>query len=209
MPQLIQMLTDTGHLDTVNAGIEKAARMLIDRSSTKEELTWAQHTAVEQVKESLAKYRVVANHRAQGRSGLCSLSKKTIELHGKLFEEGREGPRDSTLLHEVAHAITYILTPHAKGHGAEWKAVMRCLGRPARRTTNTDDYDYSFIAESRKKAAKLIYACQKCELELPAQRKKKYPVEVYTHTGCGGKLYLKENRVTRQTFPNPRAALAA
>ncbi len=200
MKSLMQTLIDTGNLGTVQEGVKKAVTMFPGGDA---------EALVLQVNNELNQYRVVANHRAKGRSGLCSLRGKTIELHGKLFEEGREGPRDSTLLHEVAHAITYVLAPYAKGHGREWKFIMQCLGRKPSRTTNTEDYDYSFLAEDRKKSAKLIYACQKCEAELAAQRKKKHPIEAYTHTGCGGKLYLKENRVTRQTFPNPSAALAA
>lgn len=201
MPQLIQVLEQTDHLNTVQEGVKKAAIMLAGFSD-------AEALAVK-VNNELSKYRVVANHRANTRAGMCSRNKKIIELHGKLFEAGREGARDSTLLHEVAHAITYVLAPYAKSHGSEWKIIMRCLGRKPLRTTNGDDFDYSFLDEAREKAAKLIYACQKCGLERPAQRKKKYPAETYRHKGCGGLLYLKENRVTRQTFPNPSDKIAA
>lgn len=202
MTQLMKTLIDTGNLGIVQEGVKKAANLFTSDVSVADLLILA-------VNKELSMYRIVANHRANTRAGRCSRGQKTIELHGKLFEKGREGARDSTLLHEVAHAITFVLTPRAKGHGPEWKTVMRCLGRKPNRTTNTEDYDYSFLADARKKSAKLIYACQKCEVEMPAQRKKKYPVNVYTHTGCGGHLYLKENRITRQTFPNPRAKLAA
>lgn len=201
MPQLIQTLIDTSNLDAVQKGVKKAA-IIFARDADPETLAL-------KVNNELSMYRVVANHRANGRAGLCSLKKKMIELHGKLFEEGREGPRDSTLLHEVAHAITYVLAPHAKSHGSEWKLIMRCLGRKPLTTTNGDDYDYSFLAEARKKSAKLIYACQNCGYKFSAQRKKKYPAERYTHRGCGGHLYLKENRVTGQTFPNPKDTIAA
>lgn len=200
MPQLIQTLIDTGNLGTVQEGVKKAVTMFPGADA--EELAL-------KVNNELNLYRVVANHRANGRAGMCSRNKKIIELHGKLFATGREGARDSTLLHEVAHAITYVLAPRAKGHGQEWKFIMRCLGRKPSRTINTADFDYSFLSEAREKAAKLMYACQKCEFEFPAQRKKKHPADSYSHRGCGGRLYLRDNKVTHQTFPNPSNKLAA
>ncbi len=198
MTQLIHLLTQTNNLSTVQEGVKKAVTMFPGGDAEALALM---------VNKELNKYRVVKNFRANSRAGMCSYSKKVIELHGKLFDSGREEARDSTLFHEVAHAITFVLG--GRGHGQIWKAVMRCLGRKPTRTINKDDFDYSFITEARQKSAKLMYACQNCEHEFPAQRKKKHPVGVYTHTGCGGRLYLKENRVTRQTFPNPSNKLAA
>jgi predicted SprT family Zn-dependent metalloprotease len=39
-----------------------------------------------------------------------------------------------TLPHEVAHVVVCQLWPYAKGHGNEWRAVMRDFGLPPNRT---------------------------------------------------------------------------
>ena len=58
----------------------------------------------------------------------------------------------------------------------------------------------------KPRKANLMYACQKCEYEFPAQRTKKYAPNMYSHKRCGGKLYLKRDKNGR-TYPNPKTAL--
>ncbi len=154
-----------------------------------------------------AKYRMVSNN-VTTRTGQIDYRKKTIELHEELLRPGREDSRDHTLLHEVAHLIIGLVYPESlrrrstvKSHGYEWKAVMRHLGcRPDRCGS------HDFMQDVRKAKAKLMYSCTNCELEIPAQRRKKYAPERYTHKGCGGSLYLKSER--GRSYPNPKKVAA-
>lgn len=189
MTTLMKFLEETRTLDTVLSGLDRIAERTNPAVDSSEILT------------KLEEFHVVFNGRTVRRAGGYSHDRKYIELHSTLMVEGREEHRNSTLLHEVAHAITVaIFGQRPSPHGREWKFVMTMLGRPTKRT-----HSYDFLSEG--KLPNLIYACQKCEHEIPAQRRKKYPPENYYHTACGhaGKLYLKRNNKTRQFFANPSA----
>ena len=157
-----------------------------------------------------SKYRMVRNT-VTSRSGQISYKKKQIELHAELLIAGREEERDQTLLHETAHLIIALLYPESrkrhsriKSHGREWKIVMRRLGVPEDRCS-----DHDFMKEYCIKKAKIIYACQCCEIEIPAQRRWKNVDRKY-HPPCGkkaGRLYLKRD-VTGRTYPNPKNVAA-
>ncbi len=157
--------------------------------------------------KEFAKYHMVSNN-VTTRTGQLSYSKKTVELHEELLRPGREASRDHTLLHETAHLIIGLIYPESqfrysstKSHGPEWKAVMRHMGcRPD--TCSKHD----FMQDVRKAKAKLMYACQRCECEFPAMRRKKHAPERYRHKGCGGSLYLKSER--GRSYPNPKKVAA-
>lgn len=152
-----------------------------------------------------SKYHMVQNA-VTSRSGQISYSKKQVELHNELLRSGRELARDQTLLHETAHLIVHLTFTRQpfnrpKPHGPEWQAVMRHLGCKPNRCSNHD-----FLHDARAKKAKLMYACQRCEFEFPAQRRKKQPAESYYHKRCQGKLYLKRDANGRE-HPNPSKAI--
>lgn len=186
MTNLFKFLEDTGTMDAVNGAVDKLAAN-----------TNISHGGREMILNELRQYRVIANSRANGRAGACQYSKKIIQLHIGLYAKGREEQRNSTLLHEVAHALTQAVYGRVQAHGREWKTTMMLLGRAANRTCN-----YDFLQEAQKKAAMLVYACQRCEHEWLSQRKRKNP-ERRIHTRCGGRLYLKENKRTGMKMPNP------
>lgn len=156
-------------------------------------------------------WKFVLNHRVTSRIGQCRYPNPhgfrrrrlfgEIEIHGLLMAEGREETRNNTILHEVAHAVNKMLFGTNDNHGPNWKRIMRVFGlRPERCNTNSE---VSALLHAKKvKKANLLYACQRCEHEFPAMRKKKHPAEIYTHKRCGGKLYLKSNR-WGEKFANP------
>lgn len=132
-------------------------------------------------------YRIVINNTTT-RYGQYHPTKMQIELHEGLLVEGREKEHRQTLLHEVAHLIhRHIWDGYGKAHGREWKMVMFKLGIPANRCHSSD-----WMAEHKVNKAKLIYACRKCEFEIPAQKTRKLVGK--THRNCGGGFYLKEDR---------------
>ena len=156
--------------------------------------------------EEFSKFRMVQNN-VTSRSGQVSHKKMQVELHVELLAAGREEQRNQTLLHETAHVIVGLLFPESrfrhsriKAHGREWKAVMRQLGCEPKRCSSHD-----FMKEHRAKKAKLMYACQRCEHEFPAQRRWSN-IENQYHKGCRGSLYLKSDR--GGTYPNPSKAAA-
>lgn len=132
-------------------------------------------------------YRIVINDTTT-RYGQYHPTKMQIELHEGLLIAGRENEHRQTLLHEVAHLIhRHIWNGYGKAHGLEWKIVMSRLGVPANRCHSSD-----WMKEHKVNKAKLIYACKKCELEIPAQKTRKLIDR--THRNCGGGFYLKEDR---------------
>lgn len=157
--------------------------------------------------DEFSKYRMVRND-VTSRSGQVSHKKMQVEIHAELLIAGREDHRDQTLLHETAHVIVGLLFPESlfrhsrvKAHGREWKAVMHQLGRKPDRCSN-----HAFMKEHCAKKAKLMYACQRCEHEFPAQRRWSNIEDRY-HKGCRGRLYLKSDVIGR-TYPNPSKAAA-
>ncbi len=148
--------------------------------------------------ETLDDWKIMSNSRAKTRSGLCSYKRKEIQLHVALLKEGREDDCNQTAVHEIAHAVADLIhgIRNIKGHGREWQAIMKAFGHPADRCSNHDyiSAEYNSAYEKRMKKAKYMYACNRCEEEMPAIRKKKYDPDRYSHIGCGGKLYLKSQR---------------
>lgn len=161
-------------------------------------------------------WRFVLNHRVTSRTGLCRYPNPfgfrrrrmfgEIEIHGLLMKEGREATRDNTILHEVAHAVNKMLFGTNDNHGPNWKRIMRAFGLAPERC-NTDRELSEELQAKRSTKTRLMYACQRCEHEFPAMRRKKYPAEKYTHKRCGGKLYLQRDANGR-TRPNPSKAAA-
>lgn len=104
--------------------------------------------------------------------GLCSYSKKQIQLSRAILEAGE--PAESmaqTLLHEVAHALA---GPKA-GHGPEWRRIAKQIGMkdPQRCKVPSHDPNYTwglkcpgcekyFRKWFRKPSRKRNYSCSAC-----------------------------------------------
>ena len=159
------------------------------------------------------KWRFKVNHKVTRRIGQCRYPNPfgrrprmfgEIEIHGLLMEEGREETRDKTILHEVAHAVNKIMGTEDH-HGPNWKRIMRAFGLKPERC-NTDTEISALLREKKVANSKYMYACQRCEHEFPAMRKKKYAPERYNHKKpCRGKLYLKWDSSGRK-YLNPSKA---
>ena len=160
------------------------------------------------------KWRFKVNHKVTSRTGMCRPPRAgfgrrrarpfgEVEVHGLLMEEGREATRNNTLLHEVAHAVNPMLFGTCDHHGPNWKRIMRAFGLVPERCNKDKEVSAQLRAKKTTKA-KLMYACQTCEHEFPAMRKKKHPAESYRHRGCRGKLYLKRDRY--RNYVNPSKA---
>ena len=154
------------------------------------------------------KWRFEINRRATGRTGQFKYTyasgRGEINISFVLLQEGNEVTRDNTILHEVAHAVDVILNGRtAGGHGTNWKRIMEAFGCKADRCMTNQKVNQD-MHEVKIRRAKIMYKCRRCEQAFPAMRRKKHPVEIYKHNGCGGQLYLQKDAMGR-TYPNPGA----
>jgi len=68
----------------------------------------------------------------------------TMTFSTPLFIRATEGEREQTVVHEIAHLMTFHifgLNNGVKGHGKEWKKIMRLLGKNPDRCHNVDNSD--------------------------------------------------------------------
>ena len=70
--------------------------------------------------------------RARRRIGACWPKRKQITLSRVLTELNAEDQVRDTILHELAHALTFERHGRVRSHGAEWKAIARSLGASPR-----------------------------------------------------------------------------
>lgn len=82
------------------------------------------------------------NHRFTRKMGQAKgnnrLGLYTVRLSVPLFMRATEEDRENTIIHEVAHIITFILYPKATPHGREWQMVHRKLGKEPSRCHTID-----------------------------------------------------------------------
>ena len=70
--------------------------------------------------------------RARRRFGACWPKRKRITLSRVLTEMNAEDQVHDTILHELAHALTFERHGRVRSHGPEWKAIARSLGATPR-----------------------------------------------------------------------------
>jgi predicted SprT family Zn-dependent metalloprotease len=78
-------------------------------------------------------YKVYKNNKLWTTCGKAFFRLRKIELHPGLFWEHSQFPNqiNETFFHELAHLIANLWAQH-KGHGKEWRQVMRSFGyKPA------------------------------------------------------------------------------
>lgn len=151
------------------------------------------------------KFRI--NDRAL-RGGRCSFPSQkctygVVEINGILLQKSMASHRLQTMLHEVAHAINWILHRwEHDSHGPKWRRVMAALDCPPHVCTQGEFTEA--ITRQKQERANYVYACQNCEQEFPAIRRKKRPAWAHYHAGshgCRGALYLKIERGRRHSNP--------
>jgi predicted SprT family Zn-dependent metalloprotease len=138
---------------------------------------------------SLAEWSFKLNSRAHSRFGVCKLRTRTIELHAALVDH----PTDfrMTLIHEIAHALEFMLYGRCDGHGPRWQRIMRDLGEPPLRTGGHTQEAENAIRAMQTRRSVETWVCGKCGFEHGIQRKRKYPASQYRHPECGGKFEVK------------------
>ena len=140
--------------------------------------------------DELASWNFVPNSKATGRYGLCRYGSKTIEVNSKLLSL----PIDlrMTFFHECAHALDSMLNGRSSKHGSAWQYIMAIGFRlPSSRCGDHTAEASEALMQARAKKAVETWICNSCGSENPVMRKRKYPANLYKHTGCGGNYRVK------------------
>lgn len=117
--------------------------------------------------------------------GTCSYAKKQIKLSKWYVELNNEKEVKDTILHEIAHALSYVR--HGRkgiGHGKIWKDICREIGAiPKARSKeklNKPNNHYKYVdtccgtTYKRHRLRKNVsYACPKCRIALFVSEKRK------------------------------------
>ena len=108
--------------------------------------------------ESLLKWKVTFNNR-KGSFGLCSYSKREIQLSSMLIPVMSDEAIKDTIIHEIAHALT-------EGHGHDYVWRMKCieLGGKGERLGGHDKYKEGSVGriEFQKTISKYTLTCPTC-----------------------------------------------
>lgn len=117
----------------------------------------------EKMKDIIRSYDLYSNSKAS-RYGCCNYSKRQIQLStrilpgGPYIQDGR-----STLMHEIAHAISYHMF-HYSGHGKLWKICDVALGNDGSRCGGKDEPAESVMMMP------VVYACPNGHLHGQSRR---------------------------------------
>ena len=107
--------------------------------------------------------------------GTCSYRDKRISLSKWYVELNEEDEVEDTILHEIAHALSYIRHGlKGIGHGRIWKSICREIGATPERVhkgnLNHPDNHYKYvdacgcgITYRRHRKSRGDYHCPKCE----------------------------------------------
>lgn len=129
----------------------------------------------------LHSYRLVINRRFKTCAGLTRYSARIIDLHPELLEVGREKERNETMLHEIAHVLSYFLF-REHGHGEIWRQMMESMGHPYVERC----HHYEFL-EGRDR--RYIYECKDCGARIHRTRRFHKPglLHKWYHPACKSK----------------------
>ena len=123
--------------------------------------------------------KILYNLKGQ-RAGTVNPAKKEIRLNKELCLKFPEKMINEVLVHEIAHFVTFSVSPNAKPHGKEWKYVAKTLGLDNPKTTHNmpttkarkvkgyfykcgcNTYKLSSIRHNRIKRKEAEYACKYC-----------------------------------------------
>lgn len=146
----------------------------------------------EDIFKILGSWKFKTNGRAQSRYGQCDYRARTLEVHEKLLEFADDFKM--TFLHEVAHALDFLISGRSSRHGDNWKQVMIALDRDPRRCGGHSRAAFEALQNAKVNVRRLVetWVCQKCGREESIFKKRKYPASNYRHIRCGGNYEVKE-----------------
>lgn len=122
----------------------------------------------------------------KGALGTCSYRNKRISLSKWYVELNEEGHVEDTILHEIAHALSYIRHgSKGVGHGRIWKSICREIGAipqsMSKNELNRPDNHYKYVDtcgcgktfNKHRIRKNRRYSCPKCKEQLFITSKEK------------------------------------
>jgi len=88
-------------------------------------------------------------------AGTAKPEKWEVLLHPGYYKKYGQKYLDRTVVHEIAHLITYAVYGRVKPHGKEWKYVMKTLG--VKNIKRCHNYDPTGLVNRMKK--EYVYSC--------------------------------------------------
>ncbi len=117
-----------------------------------------------------------------------------VRLSAPLWPRASETERRETVIHEACHVVQFHIYPRGKGHGAEWKHLMRLCGVKPERCHHVDRTGIA------KKQRRVEAACDCGTIKDISIRKAKQ-IEFFAEMGsdagyicgqCRSDIWLKE-----------------
>lgn len=133
---------------------------------------------------------VVVSRRARTLAGAAYAKERRIVLNARLLEQGREGDRDSTFIHECAHVLADLAHNRPCRHGAGWREMMRLLGE-------VPNVRHRIPYLSREANAKIIWRCKGCAQAYHYVRRPRRRITDCYCADCGPR-----NGQLREEIPN-------
>lgn len=99
--------------------------------------------------------------------GDCNYTKKLIRLSRPFVKANGIERVLQTILHEIAHALTWINHRNAKPHGIEWQTIAKSIGHTGQRYMAAESYD---TGRTRKDTEK-VGTCPNCDRKMYARRR--------------------------------------
>jgi predicted SprT family Zn-dependent metalloprotease len=135
-------------------------------------------TELEKALSCIDTYNFRVNTRLRSTAGQVDYRKKRVELNKHLLDDKYEKERIDTLLHELAHAITYHVYGE-RGHTKAWREMLAILGSTDLRRC----HEYRFLPKHKKRYA---YQCKDCGHTATRARRihKKGKLHLWHHPPC-------------------------
>lgn len=114
--------------------------------------------------------------------GDCNYNKQRIRLSRPFVEANSPERVLQTVLHEIAHALTWINNRHAKPHGIEWQTIAKQIGHTGERCIPAESYTTG--------RAKTLYTghCPNCNREVKKYRRREIACGKCCRAYNGGKF---------------------
>lgn len=111
-------------------------------------------------------WKIKIDYRSKLRAGQCRYEAKEIGISMWLIRDNKFEQFESTIKHEIAHAIAGIFH-NDYAHGSIWKRVARQIGDDGERCYKPGEY------KNNNKFNEFIYRCDTCNTEHKLRRKLK------------------------------------
>jgi hypothetical protein len=91
-------------------------------------------------------YKAIVVNKKANYFGQCDYRKKTVCINLHLHKNSSEEQIVDTMLHEIAHALDYLVDGKSSGHGTHWKSISGQLGNtPKAKSKSAKGVEYPYV----------------------------------------------------------------